>query len=167
MSFAVPYQTTELPSYMNSLPCKARRTFIVKSDRGSLGKGIVLVRNPEALDDWYDLAIAQEYISPFLVDELKFDLRIYALVPSVEPLRIDLHEEGMARFCTEPYADPTATNLQLSFAHLTNYSLNKNSPNFEEPTDAENADHDVERLQEDGRSRRRYRAAEGANWQHY
>jgi hypothetical protein len=68
-------------------------------------------------------------------------VRIYALVSSVQPLRIYLHSEGMVRFCTHPYVKPSASNLELSFAHLTNYSLNKNSPNFQENSDAENADH--------------------------
>jgi tubulin polyglutamylase TTLL6/13 len=140
-SFIVPCQTTELQSYMNAISRKSRRTFIVKPDRGSLGKGIVIVRDPDALDDMYDLAIAQEYIPPFLIDNLKFDLRIYALVTSVDPLRIYLHEEGMARFCTHPYSKPRGGNQTISFAHLTNYSLNKHNPKFEEPSDADHADH--------------------------
>jgi tubulin polyglutamylase TTLL6/13 len=130
-------QTSELQTYLNS---KLRRTFIIKPDRGSLGKGIMLIRDADTIDNWSDLAIAQQYISPYLIDGLKFDLRIYALISSMEPLRIYLHNEGMARFCTEPYVKPAANNLELSFAHLTNYSLNKKSPNFEENVDAEHAD---------------------------
>jgi tubulin polyglutamylase TTLL6/13 len=139
-SFIVPCQTSDLQAYMIALSRKSRRTFIVKPDRGSLGKGIVLIRDPDVLDDWYDLAIAQEYISPYLIDNLKFDLRIYALITSAEPLRIYLHDEGMARFCTHPYSKPSAANLRVSFAHLTNYSLNKHNPHFEEPEDPEHAD---------------------------
>jgi tubulin polyglutamylase TTLL6/13 len=36
----------------------------------------------------------------------------------------------MARFCTEPYADPTPANLENLYSHLTNYSLNKKNENF-------------------------------------
>jgi tubulin polyglutamylase TTLL6/13 len=140
-SFVVPCQTADLQTYLTSQPGKSRRTFIVKPDRGSLGKGIILIRDPDAIDDWTDLAIAQQYIAPWLIEGLKFDLRIYALVTSVEPLRIYLHEEGMARFCTQPYVKPVGNNLQLSYSHLTNYSLNNHNPNFEEPMEAEHADH--------------------------
>lgn len=36
----------------------------------------------------------------------------------------------MARFCTKPYEPPTAENMDMTFMHLTNYTLNKNSADF-------------------------------------
>ncbi len=36
-----------------------------------------------------------------------------------------MYEEGLARFCTQKYKRPTAANLDASFMHLTNYSVNK------------------------------------------
>ncbi len=73
----------------------------------------------------------QRYISrPFLIDNLKFDMRIYVLIGSVNPLRIYLFEDGLARFATEPYIEPSASNLEKQYMHLTNYAINKKNPKF-------------------------------------
>jgi hypothetical protein len=47
-----------------------------------------------------------------------------------------LNEEGLARFCTEDYQMPTKENFNNPYIHLTNYSLNKNHPDFQNGSDA-------------------------------
>ena len=42
-------------------------------------------------------------------------------------------EEGMARFCTQDYKQPTKDNMRNLYMHLTNYSLNKNSDGYKAP----------------------------------
>lgn len=72
--------------------------------------------------------IVQRYLArPYLIDGRKFDLRIYVLVSGVDPLRVYIHDEGLTRISTAKY---TLKNLSNNFAHLTNYSINKNAPNF-------------------------------------
>lgn len=48
---------------------------------------------------------------PFLIDGFKFDMRIYVLITSCDPLRIFMYEEGLARFATMPYVEPSHNNL--------------------------------------------------------
>ena len=85
--------------------------------------------------------VVQRYLhKPFLIDELKFDLRIYVLLYGVDPLRIFLFREGLARFATEKYATPFKGNMENLFMHLTNYAINKNSENFEANEDENEAD---------------------------
>ena len=72
--------------------------------------------------------IVSRYIpNPLLINDLKFDLRIYVLISSFDPLRIYIYDEGLARFASEPYKPGCKNNR---FMHLTNYSLNKRSENF-------------------------------------
>lgn len=48
---------------------------------------------------------------PFLIDGFKFDMRVYVLLTSCDPLRIFMYEEGLARFATMPYVEPNQNNL--------------------------------------------------------
>ena len=59
----------------------------------------------------------------------KFDLRLYVLVTSYDPLKIYLYEEGLGRFATDRYLND-GSNLNNLCMHLTNYSINKLNPNF-------------------------------------
>ncbi|XP_053267897.1 tubulin polyglutamylase TTLL11 isoform X3 [Pleuronectes platessa] len=110
-------------------------TFIVKPDGGSQGDGIYLIRDPSDLKLMVGAqakqGVVQEYIQrPLLIDKLKFDIRLYVLIKSLEPLEIYIAKEGLTRFCTEPYQEPSQKNLSHVFMHLTNYSLNVHSGNF-------------------------------------
>ncbi|KFW97204.1 Tubulin polyglutamylase TTLL11, partial [Phalacrocorax carbo] len=110
-------------------------TFIVKPDGGCQGDGIYLIKDPSDIrltgSVQSRLAVVQEYIcKPLLVDKLKFDIRLYVLLKSLEPLEIYIAKDGLSRFCTEPYQEPTLKNLHQVFMHLTNYSLNIHSGNF-------------------------------------
>lgn len=79
----------------------------------------------------HDHVVAQRYIQdPYLIDGLKFDLRIYVLLNGISPLRVYVFEEGLARFATTTYEPPNPKNLNNMFMHLTNYAINKNADNY-------------------------------------
>jgi len=75
--------------------------------------------------------VVQFYIDkPLLMEKLKFDLRLYVLVLGIDPLRIYLSREGLARLSTKYYEEVNDDNFEDMMMHLTNYSLNKNSSKF-------------------------------------
>ncbi|TKC43982.1 hypothetical protein EI555_013867, partial [Monodon monoceros] len=74
--------------------------------------------------------LVSRYINnPLLIDDFKFDVRLYVLVTSYDPLVIYLYEEGLARFATVRY-DQGTKNIRNQFMHLTNYSVNKKSGDY-------------------------------------
>ncbi|XP_033287464.1 tubulin polyglutamylase TTLL7 isoform X5 [Orcinus orca] len=127
-----PAEYTQFQNYMKELKKKRKqKTFIVKPANGAMGHGISLIRNGDKLPS-QDHLIVQEYIEkPFLMEGYKFDLRIYILVTSCDPLKIFLYHDGLVRMGTEKYIPPNETNLTQLYMHLTNYSVNKHNEHFE------------------------------------
>ena len=109
--------------------------FIAKPTSGSQGDGIILINKLSDLPgNSYSRPpelVIQEYIdNPLIVDNKKFDLRLYVIIAKVKPLKVFLADEGLARFATEDYQSISKDNLRNYFMHLTNYSLNKLSPKY-------------------------------------
>ncbi|XP_023210125.1 tubulin polyglutamylase TTLL4-like isoform X2 [Centruroides sculpturatus] len=75
-------------------------------------------------------AVVQKYISrPFLINGNKFDLRIYVLVTSFDPLRIYVFKEGLVRFASVQYSR-SVRYIGEKFRHLTNYSINRKNSSY-------------------------------------
>lgn len=71
--------------------------------------------------------VVQQYVQrPLLLDGYKFDLRLYVVVTSFDPLKAYLNSEGLVRLATERY-DPSVRKLRSRTMHLTNYSVNKHA----------------------------------------
>jgi len=107
--------------------------WIWKPCGGSCGRGIKVLGStlPEEHKELpKKRGIVQRYIDkPLLIDGYKFDLRIYVLVLSYEPLKVFINDEGLVRLATEKYSSSLDT-LNSRTMHLTNYSVNRLSPAF-------------------------------------
>ena len=119
----------------NLCSAEPRALWIIKPASSSCGRGIRVVSsnsiNPKKLRKG---TIVQRYLSrPYLIDGRKFDLRLYVIVTCFDPLRAYMCEEGLVRFATGKYSR-NLKSLKNRFVHLTNYSVNKNSDDFEKPT---------------------------------
>ncbi len=108
-TFILPSDMKELSDEMGK---HKNQVWIVKPAASSQGKGIFLTNNIQSIPNKQSM-IASHYIgNPLLIDGVKFDLRIYVAVTSINPLRIYIYKEGLTRFATVKYAhnenDPQA-----------------------------------------------------------
>ncbi len=74
--------------------------WILKPPASSCGRGISLISKAAGspLPKPGKNLIAQRYFKhPFLINDYKFDLRIYVLVTSFDPLKVYLFHNGLAR----------------------------------------------------------------------
>lgn len=75
------------------------------------GKGIKIYDKIQPLKS--KTGIVQTYINnPLLIENLKFDLRIYVLILGYNPLRIFIYDEGLGRFATEKYQKVKKKNMK-------------------------------------------------------
>ena len=134
-TWILPFEASDFKGQFTK---KKAKTFIVKPAANCQGKGIFLTRDYESIDlKSGEQFVVQRYLhKPYLIDNLKFDMRIYVLVYGVDTLRVFVFREGLARFATEEYTGPFKNNLDNLYMHLTNYAINKNSENFEANEDS-------------------------------
>ena len=141
-TFLMPQQFLQ---YQTAHAQNPSQVFIAKISSSCQGAGVKIITRPHEVQisntlKTFDDSIIQKYImNPLLVDGLKHDLRQYILITSLEPLVAYLNEEGLARFCTEPYVSPTSSGKNDASSQLTNYAVNKNNRHFvytEELTEA-------------------------------
>ncbi|XP_076386640.1 tubulin monoglutamylase TTLL4 [Megachile rotundata] len=103
-------------------------TWIIKPPASGRGQGIKIVNQWWEIPKWH-LVVAQRYITkPKLINGLKFDLRFYVLLTSINPTRIYIYKEGLVRFASVRYV--RGGNLNDKYMHLTNSSVNRQNPAY-------------------------------------
>lgn len=123
-TYLIPDQYNEF--YAQYLKQK-QNTWIHKPCGSSQGRGIFLINSLSDISASEPCIISKYIQNPLLINDLKFDVRIYVLVSSFDPLRIYVYDEGLARFASEKY---TQGNKNNRYCHLTNYSVNKKNEKF-------------------------------------
>ncbi|KOC61041.1 Tubulin polyglutamylase TTLL4 [Habropoda laboriosa] len=132
LTFILPEDRCSLKRFMQ----RNGGFWIVKPPNSCAGSGIKIVSHFYEIPLLRSLVV-QRYISwPKLINGIKFDIRLYVLLTSIDPLRIYVYNEGLVRLATIRYVNHVST-LSDRFMHLTNTSVNKVSPNFQ-PNDDPN-----------------------------
>lgn len=97
-TWVLPSELNDLRKFMEAQP---HSVVIAKPEASSQGKGIFLTKSFEDFE-YGEHYVVQKYLKkPFLIEGLKFDLRVYVLVSGCDPLRLYIFKEGLARFATE------------------------------------------------------------------
>lgn len=106
------------------------RLYIQKPTNSSRGRGIKMITRPKDVSRETKDVLIQHYVDrPLLINKLKFDLRVYVCATCMDPLRLYVFTDGLARFATEEYSEDKS-DLKNRCVHLTNVSVNKKSSKF-------------------------------------
>lgn len=126
-SWILPEQLELYKSYCGENP---NGCYIAKPNDEQRGEGIFVTSQPEIdIPEDYE-GVVQVYINnPSLMEGYKWDMRIYVLIDSLDPLKMYLYDEGLLRLATMKYKKASKLTKASTFMHLTNYSLNKFNDN--------------------------------------
>ncbi|KAI2654765.1 Tubulin polyglutamylase TTLL5 [Labeo rohita] len=106
-TFVLPAEYQEFSSSFS----KDKGAWIIKPVASSRGRGIYLISNffsvlldntclvfqPSQIPLDENILVSRYISNPLLIDSFKFDVRLYVLVTSYDPVLIYLYEEGLAR----------------------------------------------------------------------
>jgi tubulin polyglutamylase TTLL4 len=77
-----------------------KHMYIMKPSDSSCGKGIKIIGPKTQVNKKSNYVVSQYISNPHTINGFKYDLRIYVVVTSFEPLKIFLFKEGLVRFAT-------------------------------------------------------------------
>uniref|UniRef100_A0A8C5PQG0 Tubulin--tyrosine ligase-like protein 5 n=1 Tax=Leptobrachium leishanense TaxID=445787 RepID=A0A8C5PQG0_9ANUR len=92
-------------------------------------RGIHPINSPAQISPEENILVSRYVSNPMLIQGYKFDICLYVLITSYDPLVIYHYEEGLTRFATAKY-DRSTKSIKNEFIHLTNYSVNKKSEDY-------------------------------------
>jgi len=102
-------------------------TWIAKPWASGGGNGITIASGWDDVQRWRGskLVVQPLLATPLLLDGVKIDLRTFALVTNMVPLRAYLHSQGLVRLAGAPFAAALGRRGGERSQFLTNVSVNK------------------------------------------
>lgn len=117
-AFQLPIMVNEFKTYIKDNPNKR---FVVKNFDN---RGVKIVDESE-IDYNDDTKFIQEFVeNPLLIDGRVFDLGVYVVISSINPLRIYRYKaEVLSRFCPEPYYPFDQKNIEKYVIYETHQTV--------------------------------------------
>lgn len=97
--FPEDYKRFVLDREMNNF----KSMYIMKPAASSCGRGIKVIGKRTHVNKRSGYIVSKYVSRPHLIRGFKYDLRVYVLVTSFEPLKIYLFRDGLVRLATVPY----------------------------------------------------------------
>ena len=92
------------------------------------GRGIKILESLDQIEK--ESFLINKYITNLdLINNKKYDLRLYVLVTGLKPLRIYLNQEGLIRIASRNFS-LDMNNIKDRYVHLTNTGVNSKSKEF-------------------------------------
>lgn len=101
----------------------------MKPTSSSCGRGIRVIGKKQNVAKRSGYLVSKYLSKPHLLRGFKYDMRIYIVVTSFEPLKAYIFKQGLVRLATQPYSTAKGS-LKKRFIHLTNFSINKKAENY-------------------------------------
>ena len=121
-TYSYPEEKNKIEYILKDYKVTPDNLWLIKPKSGSLGHGIRIFLT---LNDIPEQFLLTRYINPpHLINNKKYDFRVYILVTGLAPFRLYIYREGLVRFASEDYST-NIKDLTQSYRHLTNISLNK------------------------------------------
>ncbi|KAL4222570.1 Tubulin polyglutamylase ttll4 [Mactra antiquata] len=111
-----------------------KQKWIIKPPASARGIGIKVINKITQVPKKRPVIVQKYLARPYLINDSKFDMRIYVYVSSMDPLRVYVFEDGLARFASMKYSS-SMKHLANKFMHLTNYSVNKKNADYQANSD--------------------------------
>ena len=120
LTFMLPADKKKIKRYMDKHP---DQFWIVKPPNLFCGMGIRVINKFHEIPDKKTQLCVQSYIkNPYLINNLKFDLRIYVLVTSVDPLRVYIYKEGLTRY----FSSNALASLDVNIVNMSASPVDSN-----------------------------------------
>ena len=126
LTYSYPQEKKEIMKKFSKYKLSEDNLWLIKPKKASLGKGIHIFHKLEDTPSDY---IITKYISyPHLINNFKYDFRVYVLITGFSPLKMYLYTDGLVRFTTEKYS-LDLNKIDELYRHLTNVAINTKNKN--------------------------------------